>query len=419
MRETTLLLIIVSSLLFSYSPAALASPAEDLASGIEFFTQGDYSKAKKLFIRAEKNGLNSPELIYNLGSVFYKLEQYKISRKYFEKLRLDKNLGYLAHYNLGLIENKLGRDKEALEFFEISALLTDDRGLVSLSKKQIDTIRSSDKKSWIGYVSTRYGFDSNVTLASSSLSTSQSASRFQTLGFIDWKLSKGASDRFHVSSSIFSNSYSTDQNLDDYSFSLGFEYRASISNWKFSSRLNGKKSVFAGDDYLSTTELAIEARNQWSQDTEIRIQLKQEEISSLSSQFDFLEGDLSRVNIRLRHGSKRREFRYEYGHESNDRQDTATASFSPTRDQFAIQYYRYSSKKLRTGVKLEYRVSDYEPVGSQDREDERSRLKLDYKYQADGTWSVIAEFLYTDNRSTDPVYEYDKYTVIVGVNALF
>ncbi|MCH8106529.1 MAG: hypothetical protein IIC58_13670 [Proteobacteria bacterium] len=64
-------------------------------------------------------------------------------------------------------------------------------------------------------------------------------------------------------------------------------------------------------------------------------------------------------------------------------------------------------------------MSDYEPVGSQDREDERARLKLDYNYQADGTWTIIAEFLYTNNRPTDPVYEYDKYTVVVGVNALF
>lgn len=421
MRVTTFLSIIIFSSLILRSPVTLASPSEDLASGIEYFTQGDYAKAKKLFIRAEKAGLDSPELIYNLGSVFYKLERYKVSKRYFERLRLDKKLGYLAHYNLGLIESKLGNEKEAIEFFEISALLTYDRRLVSLSRKQIDTIRTSNEKSWIGYLSTSYGYDSNVTFAPSTVVTSQSASLLQVLAFVDWKLSKGASDRFHITSSIFSNSFSTDQNLDDYSLSLGLEYRARVGDWKLTYRLSGKESSFAGEDYLAISEFGIDARNQLSREVEIRLQLRQEEISSLSltNQFDFLEGDRGRFSIRIRQGSGQREFRYEYEHEINDRLDTPTDSFSPTRDQLAIQYFRYHSAKLRTGVRLDYRVSDYEPVGTQDRKDERARLTLDYSYQANATWGINGEVQYTDNQSTDSTFEYDKYTVMLGVTALF
>ncbi len=55
----------------------------------------------------------------------------------------------------------------------------------------------------------------------------------------------------------------------------------------------------------------------------------------------------------------------------------------------------------------------------QDREDERVRIKFDYRYQATAIWAINAEILYTDNQSNDPVFDYDKYTIMTGLTALF
>ena len=78
---------------------------------------------------------------YNLGSVYYKINQYELSKRYFEKLTDDKNLGHLAYYNLALIEYRLGRDQSAIKLFEKSARSTDDTGLKRLADKQINTLK--------------------------------------------------------------------------------------------------------------------------------------------------------------------------------------------------------------------------------------------------------------------------------------
>lgn len=130
-------------LVFILAPTsiALAKPSDDFNAGIQFFTQGNYGQALEHFKRAEKGGIKIANLSYNLGSVYYRLKQYELSKRYFEKLTRDKNLGHLAYYNLALIEYRLGHDLSAIELFEKSARSTDDAGLKTLADKQINTLK--------------------------------------------------------------------------------------------------------------------------------------------------------------------------------------------------------------------------------------------------------------------------------------
>lgn len=130
-------------LVFILAPTsiALAKPSDDFNAGIQFFTQGNYDQALEHFKRAEKGGIKIANLSYNLGSVYYKLKQYELSKRYFEKLIPHKNLRHLAYYNLALIEHKLGHDKSTIELFEKSARSTDDTGLKKLADKQINTLK--------------------------------------------------------------------------------------------------------------------------------------------------------------------------------------------------------------------------------------------------------------------------------------
>ena len=120
---------------------ALASPSDDFDAGVQSFTEGNYGQALKHFKRAEKGGMKTALIRYNLGSVYYKLKQYELSKRYFEKLTRDKKLGYLAYYNLALLEHKLGHDKLAIELFEKSAQLTDQVEFKALADKQINTLK--------------------------------------------------------------------------------------------------------------------------------------------------------------------------------------------------------------------------------------------------------------------------------------
>jgi tetratricopeptide (TPR) repeat protein len=126
-------------LVFLLAPTsiALAKPTDHFDAGILFFTQGNYDQALEHFKRAEKGGIKTAQMSYNLGSVYYKVKQYELSKRYFEKLTHDNNLHHLAYYNLALIEYRLGRNKSAIKLFEISARSTDDTGLKTLADKQI------------------------------------------------------------------------------------------------------------------------------------------------------------------------------------------------------------------------------------------------------------------------------------------
>ena len=119
----------------------LASPSDDFDAGMQSFTQGNYDQALEHFKRAEKGGMKTAQLSYNLGSVYYRLKQFELSKGCFEKLIPHKNLRHLAYYNLALIEHKLGNDKSAIELFEKSAHTTDDAALKALADKQINTLR--------------------------------------------------------------------------------------------------------------------------------------------------------------------------------------------------------------------------------------------------------------------------------------
>jgi len=120
---------------------ALASPLDDFDDGVQSFKEGNYGQALEHFKRAEKGGMKSAQLSYNLGSVYYRLKQFDLSKRCFEKLIPHKNLRHLAYYNLALIEHKLGHDKSAIELFEKSAQLTDQVEFKALADKQINTLK--------------------------------------------------------------------------------------------------------------------------------------------------------------------------------------------------------------------------------------------------------------------------------------
>ena len=111
---------------------ALASPSDDFDFGLQSFTEDNYGQALEHIKRAENGGMKSAQLSYNLGSVYYRLKQFELSKRCFEKLIPHKNLRHLAYYNLALIEHKLGHDKSTIELFEKSANTTDDAELKSL-----------------------------------------------------------------------------------------------------------------------------------------------------------------------------------------------------------------------------------------------------------------------------------------------
>ena len=411
--------ISISIFLLVQASIALATPSNGFDAGVQSFTEKNYQLALEHFKRAEGAGMQSAQLDYNLGSVYYRLGQYELSKRYFEKLTYDKNLGALAYYNLGLIEHKSGHDSKAIELFEKSVTSTQDTALISLAEKQINTLKGLQQKSWFAFVSTSYGYDSNITLLSTSSASNESGFFLQTLALADWKMSGNTTEGLHTSVLFLSSDYRDSNDFDDYSFTLGTEYRDRVNDWKLAYGLEWEQSTFGGDDYLTIAGLVARAKINLSKTQEIRLRLTVEHISNRTTQFEFLDGSRMQFKAEYRLKSKTREYRFEYEQEFNDRSNTATESFSPTRHRFGFRYFNDLSAKTRAGMGLDFRDSDYKSVPSQNRDDERIRIRFESRYKINLTWSIDAEIIFTDNQSSEKESEYDKHLANISLNALF
>ena len=91
------LIPLLLALTFMVAPiTAQAAASDEFEAGMRAFKQQDYRQALYHFTRAEKAGMRDARLHYNLGAVFYRLEQYAESRAYFEKLQNHPRLGALS-----------------------------------------------------------------------------------------------------------------------------------------------------------------------------------------------------------------------------------------------------------------------------------------------------------------------------------
>ncbi len=412
--QTTLLILAAIS-----SRPALSSPGEDFDAGVQLFNQGDYAQTLTYFTRAQAGGMASAQLIYNLGSTYYRLEQFENSRRYFEILVDDKDLGAQAYYNLGLIEHKLGDDRAAIAMFEKSRVATVDERFGMLAQKQIARLRNRESKPWFGYASAGYGYDSNITAQPSSSVSGESSTFLETLGLFGWKLSGSETNGIHSLATYYSRDYFEGGDFDNDAITLGGEIRKRIDRWNFGYGLELTRSSYSGKDFLATTGLVVRAKTRLQNKTEVRLQFLHEDISDRSDEFFYLDGNRTRLNVGYRVQTEIAEYRYDYELELNDRANTATTSHSPTRHEIGFQYLRKLSQKTLFGGVLEYRYSDYERVASQDRADDRLRVKLKGERKLDAVWRIKAELLFADNRSSENEFEYHKYEANVSVDALF
>ena len=122
--------------IFLYTATALASAKDDYTAAVEYFKKGDYYSAIARFKSAEKKGMASANLYYNLGSAYYKIEQYAASKEYFTRVTAYPDKRALAEFNLGMIAIKQNDKNTALSHFEYAAANSSNKKIVDLSKQK-------------------------------------------------------------------------------------------------------------------------------------------------------------------------------------------------------------------------------------------------------------------------------------------
>ena len=121
--------------------------------GVERYKSQDFQGSLESFNQAESQAKEDDRLSYNKGTSYYKLNDYKLALKYFEKSALsnDKDLKLRSLYNKGNTYAKLGDKKNAIKSY-MDALNTDPeflparKNLELLTKKEDPDKKDQDKK---------------------------------------------------------------------------------------------------------------------------------------------------------------------------------------------------------------------------------------------------------------------------------
>jgi hypothetical protein len=154
--------------------------------------------------------------------------------------------------------------------------------------------------------------------------------------------------------------------------------------WKtrFSTQLS--KRTYGGDDYQTIMSIHTSAKQRLSGMKYLRLRYRYENIGSDNVIYNYLDGWRQQLRAEYIACSKSNGKRLYYELELNDRQDTANASYSPTRHTVRGVYAKKLDSKIRWGGDIAYRRSAYNyPVtATQNRDDTRWRLaaQIDCRY---------------------------------------
>ncbi len=403
--------------------------SENLKLGSAQFQQGKYPQAKQTFERAleqaQKQRKPLHTIYYNLGSVSYRLQQYPESKRYFNKLLKHKELQALAYYNLALIENRQSNKDAAINYFNKSKQLSDTPEMSALVEKQLQTLEGKNKeqKDWRAYLYLSHGYDSNIRFAPLEIASNESGTFFQAYGLFDKRImGKGYGKKepaLLVTAAVFlTNYYSSDFN--DYNiYDVGLSYLFSLDSWRNTLDLNLKQSTYGHIDYQQSYVATFKSKRKLSNGDTFRLRYRYEEIDSREPVYDYLQGSRQKLRLGYQFKWPRDALNLWYELEVNDRQNTETRNYSPTRNGARVRYEKIFSKQHKAYIEASYRRSEYDPTAVQDRQDNRSDILVAYVYDFARDWQLMARWIDRTNRSTDSIFSYDRHIGMITVRKKF
>ncbi|MET0068947.1 MAG: tetratricopeptide repeat protein [Candidatus Thiodiazotropha sp.] len=397
------------------------------------YKAGDYAQARAGFERAESLGMAKPALYYNLGVVYFQLEQWEKAFAAFRKTANYPKMAPLAYYNLGLVERRQNHIETAREWFERTLETSRDAKLSRLAEHALANLPRK-RSSWNSFLSIGLGYDDNVALENDSLAVAseESDSFYELFGFTQGLLSGNHDEGVLFRGSLFGDFYAE---LSDYSLvelNLGLYKRFPMQAWTSEGGIYATSSTLGGDPYLSSGNLVFDTRRGITDGMTLRFRLRLKSIRALDSRSEGLEGsafDLRTEGILAPDHAKWR-IRSYYQLELNDRDDIETSttftSLSPTRHSLYLDYRRDLATDWQLKASGSYRRSRYgddnvDSAGmTETRIDKRKSLALELNRRR--IWrdlQLALEYRYTDNDSSIASYSYNRNSLLINLMKSF
>lgn len=142
--EKTIFFMLIA-LIMTTSAASAADPARE---GLEAYQKGDYEKALKLFIDAQLESPDKPEILYNIGNTYYKTGEFESAQKNYSQAMKTQNpsLRQKTLYNLGNCNYRKGDYEAAVKNYEESLKLSPNDEQAKQNLEFVKTVMAQKKE---------------------------------------------------------------------------------------------------------------------------------------------------------------------------------------------------------------------------------------------------------------------------------
>lgn len=386
--------------------------AGDFHRGLQYFESQQYNKAISSFQTALRSGDGRAIVYYNLAVSEYKTGDLTNAESHFRTAARDEQFYDLSQYNLGLIHTRQHDYKLAKQAFRRVRKATNP-ALYKRASRMIARIDNEPQqvKSILddihGLVSVTAGRDDNVNRAVDN-SPSNISDSF-TSAYLSTSIPVTEDRSFGVNASYYTINYS-DLNTDDFDIlRAGLFYKTRFAAWRTRTTVSYAKSDLGHNGFQDITRLEFSTKRKLADASKIRIVYQYDDIASSDIAFNYLDGWRQRLRLsyKQRFGDLNAQFRYRL--ELNDRRNTLTRSFSPTRHTIrGIANYSLSDDWSLRG-NLAYRDSNYPDVGTNpDRNENRTRAAIKLRFSPDKRWFVEISYRHTENDSDNAQFDYNR-----------
>jgi tetratricopeptide (TPR) repeat protein len=405
-----------------YSFVAQASAMEDYNNGIEFYKRGEYTSAIASFKSAEKNGMESASLYYNLGSAYFKIKQYSASKHYYTLVKQYSDKRALAEFNLGMIALEQNEYEEALTHFRYAESNSSDNRIADAAKQTIASLTGTVKR-WSAYAAASFGYDDNINVTPDNVALGLDDTFYNIYASTDLLILGKRKSGWLLNAAFFTIDYSDSDSFDQDFYTVGLRNEHQTSSWNTTTQLKYGRSYFGGDDFQRFYKLDILGVRPLPGNARIILQYRFDELFSENSNYDYLEGWRQRAQIRYSRNTTSSNLQIYYEGELNNGGELVTSlysyEYSPTRHTLGTRYtHKYSEKWHLTGD-LAYRTSVFPASSTLDRDDTRWTIDLLLEYRIDPTFVLKSDVKYIQNDSSVDVYTYDKTLITLGMSKLF
>ncbi|MDH5393345.1 MAG: hypothetical protein OEY11_09185 [Gammaproteobacteria bacterium] len=431
---------VVLGILFSISLSVLAKETSSPVASLEDKNLALQQSLKHYLNRYAENK-NDPRLIYNLGVIYYKLEEYALANDFFSKLLSVDAYHLLAKYNLGLVANKAGDQKNAIYWFEnINAhahpLQSSDNTAdkikqlanVQLEKLSLKTAgnNQSQKKSnsFKSYFFAFYGYDDSVVDPQGIASNGDEFSKFYALLTLKLEsLMPGLESRLHY--------YLKDYRyIHDYDFSqtgVDFSKYFKIEKWQYFARLAFEASTYGALHYQSVSRLDLQSRFTYLSHR-YSARYRHDQLIAEHVSFEPYEGNRQRLDLGYELSVKPDQFKLTLGFEQNDRlnftdpNSANISNYSPQRQTIQLTWTHRFNQRWESRLKYLYRDSHYDNLNTtagtvRDDKLESSSFRLKYRIQQN-CW-LVSDYAYLNNQTNIAIYRYSRNILSLGISASF